>query len=128
MEEMNVRVLVEIVQDRAASDDPLALLETAIAVAGQASGAAEDLIEHYVGAARAANVSWTLIGELLGVSKTESLCLVRTGHPGQWPVAAHHDPQGEKRPPDRRRLHLGLRRPTPLTRSTSPLRPTTCHR
>lgn len=69
MEEMNVRALVEIVQDRAASDDPLVLLETAIAVAGQASEAAEELIEHYVGAARAAKVSWTLIGERLGVSK-----------------------------------------------------------
>lgn len=66
---MNARALVEIVQERAASDDPLVLLETAIAVAAEASGAADDLIEHYVGAARAANVSWTLIGERLGVSK-----------------------------------------------------------
>ncbi len=64
-----MRVLVEIVQERASGDDPLVLLETAIAVAGEASGAADDLIEHYVGAARAANVSWTLIGERLGVSK-----------------------------------------------------------
>jgi len=69
MDEMNMRVLVEIVQERASGDDPLVLLESAIAVAGEASGAADDLIEHYVGAARAANVSWTLIGERLGVSK-----------------------------------------------------------
>ncbi len=66
---MNVRALVEIVQERAPGDDPLVLLEAAIVVAGEASGAADDLIEHYVGAARAANVSWTLIGERLGVSK-----------------------------------------------------------
>jgi hypothetical protein len=59
---MNVRALVEIAQDRTASDDPLVLLETAIVVAREAGGAAEDLIKHYVGAARAANVSWTLIG------------------------------------------------------------------
>ena len=69
MDEMNVPALVEIVQERAPGDDPLVLLEAAIAVAGEASGAADDLIEHYVGAARAANVSWTLIGERLGVSK-----------------------------------------------------------
>ena len=66
MDEMNVPALVEIVQERAPGDDPLVLLEAAIAVAGEASGAADDLIEHYVGAARAANVSWTLIGERLG--------------------------------------------------------------
>ncbi len=69
MDEMNVPALVEIVQERASGDDPLVLLEAAIVVAGEASGAADDLIEHYVGAARAANVSWTLIGERLGVSK-----------------------------------------------------------
>ena len=66
---MNVRALVEIVQERAPGDDPLVLLEAAIVVAGEVSGAADDMIEHYVGAARAANVSWTLIGERLGVSK-----------------------------------------------------------
>lgn len=64
-----MRALVEIVQERAPGDDPLVLLEAAIVVAGEVSGAADDLIEHYVGAARAANVSWTLIGERLGVSK-----------------------------------------------------------
>lgn len=66
---MNVRALVEIVQERASGDDPLVLLEAAIVVAGEVSGAADDMIEHYVGAARSANVSWTLIGERLGVSK-----------------------------------------------------------
>lgn len=69
MGEVNVRALTEAVQERAAGNDPLVLLETAIAVAGETSGAADDVIEHYVGAARAANVSWTLIGERLGVSK-----------------------------------------------------------
>ena len=69
MDEMNVRALVGIVQERAPGDDPLVLLEAAIVVAGEVSGAADDMIEHYVGAARAANVSWTLIGERLGVSK-----------------------------------------------------------
>ena len=67
MDELNVRALMEAVQERAPGDDPLILLETAIVVAGEISGAADDVIEHYVGAARAANVSWTLIEEQLGV-------------------------------------------------------------
>ena len=54
-------VLVEAVRDRASSDAPLVLLEAAIVVAGETSGAAGDMIEHYVGAARAANVSWTFL-------------------------------------------------------------------
>lgn len=69
MGEVNVRELVAAVQERAASDDPLVLLETALVVAGEATTAADDLIEHFVGAARAANISWTLIEERLGVSK-----------------------------------------------------------
>jgi ATP-dependent Clp protease ATP-binding subunit ClpA len=69
MDAVNTQDLVGAVQERAGSDDPLVLLETAIVVAGETSGAADELIEHYIGAARAANVSWTLIGERLGVSK-----------------------------------------------------------
>jgi ATP-dependent Clp protease ATP-binding subunit ClpA len=69
MDEVNTRGLVETVQERAAGDDPLVLLETAIRVAGEASSAADEVIDHYVSAARAAKVSWTLIGERLGVSK-----------------------------------------------------------
>lgn len=64
-----MRTLVRAVQERAGSNDPLVLLETAMVVAGETSSAADGLIEHYVGAARAVNVSWTLIGERLGVSK-----------------------------------------------------------
>src|SRR5882757_5167419 len=69
MGEVNVRELIDAVQQRAGNDDPLALLETAITVAGETNGAADAVIEHYIGAARAANVSWTLIGDKLGVSK-----------------------------------------------------------
>lgn len=64
-----MRALVDAVQERAGSDDPLVLLETAVVVAGETSEAADGLVEHYVGAARAVNVSWTVIGERLGVSK-----------------------------------------------------------
>jgi hypothetical protein len=69
MAEVSARVLIDAVGERAPGDDPLVLLETAFVVAGEASGAADDLIGHYVGAARSAGVSWTLIGERLGVSK-----------------------------------------------------------
>ncbi|MDX8141524.1 Clp protease N-terminal domain-containing protein [Lentzea sp. BCCO 10_0061] len=66
---VSVRALVDAVQERAGSDDPLVLLEAAVVVAGETSEAADGLVEHYVGAARAVNVSWTVIGERLGVSK-----------------------------------------------------------
>jgi ATP-dependent Clp protease ATP-binding subunit ClpA len=67
---LDARVLIETVQELASgSTDPLVLLETAVSVAAEAGEAADALIEHYVGAARAAGSSWTVIGERLGVSK-----------------------------------------------------------
>jgi ATP-dependent Clp protease ATP-binding subunit ClpA len=69
VDEVNARALIAAVQERALRDDPLVLLETAVSVAGEVSGAADGVVEHYVGAARAAGLSWTLIGERLGVSK-----------------------------------------------------------
>ena len=49
-----VKVVDAAVQERALRDDPLVRLETAVSVAGGqgASGAADDVIEHYVGAAQ----------------------------------------------------------------------------
>jgi ATP-dependent Clp protease ATP-binding subunit ClpA len=69
MGELSPQDLADTVRDRAPGDDPLALLDTAIAVAGETSTAADGVIDHYVGAARAAGVSWTLIGDRLGVSR-----------------------------------------------------------
>jgi ATP-dependent Clp protease ATP-binding subunit ClpA len=69
MAEVDARSLIAVVQERAPGDGTLVLLETAVGVAHEASGAADEVIEHYVGAARAAGVSWTLIGERLGVSR-----------------------------------------------------------
>lgn len=67
---LNVRLLMSMVQERAGdTGDPLVLLETALTVAAEAGQAADALVEHYVGAARAAGLSWTVIGERLGVSK-----------------------------------------------------------
>ena len=69
-EPVDTRLLMATVQERAVdSGDPLVLLETAMTVAAEAGQAADALVEHYVGAARAAGSSWTVIGERLGVSK-----------------------------------------------------------
>lgn len=69
MDELGARDLIEQVQRRADADEPLALLRTAVTVAAEAGAAADTMLEHYVGAARATGISWTLIGDRLGVSK-----------------------------------------------------------
>jgi len=61
--------LIETVRERAVGDDPLVLLATAVTGAAETGAAADALVEHYVGGARAAGLSWTVIGERLGVSK-----------------------------------------------------------
>lgn len=69
-EQQDLRHLRREVCERAADGgDPLALLETAIVVAAEVGRAADALVEHYVGAARTAGSSWTVIGDRLGVSK-----------------------------------------------------------
>ena len=66
---VTTQLLVEVVADEAEGRDPLMLLETAIRVAGRVGEMADGMVDHYVGAARAAGLSWTVIGEQLGVSK-----------------------------------------------------------
>ncbi len=61
--------LIGAVRERATTDEPLALLATAVTVAAEATTAADAVVEHYIGGARAAGLSWTVIGERLGVSK-----------------------------------------------------------
>src|SRR5262249_60369728 len=61
--------LIESVHRGTDSDEPLALLDTAVAVAAAAGEAADGMVDHFVGAARAAGLSWTAIGERLGGSK-----------------------------------------------------------
>ncbi|HEY3261948.1 MAG TPA: Clp protease N-terminal domain-containing protein [Pseudonocardiaceae bacterium] len=69
-EPLDARLLMQTVQERASDNsDPLVLLETAIGVAAEVGQATDALVERYVGAARAAGSSWTVIGERLGVSK-----------------------------------------------------------
>lgn len=66
---ISTRELVEAVAAEADSRDPLELLEAAVGVAGRVGEMADGMVDHYVGAARAAGLSWTVIGERLGVSK-----------------------------------------------------------
>jgi ATP-dependent Clp protease ATP-binding subunit ClpA len=68
-EPVSTRALIETVQRRAETSDPLALLEAAVAIAAEAGEAADAMVDHYVGAARAAGLSWTVIGDRLGISK-----------------------------------------------------------
>jgi ATP-dependent Clp protease ATP-binding subunit ClpA len=69
-EPLDTRVLRETVRERASdSTDPLVLVGTAATVAAETAHAADALVEHYVSAARAAGLSWTVIGDRLGVSK-----------------------------------------------------------
>ncbi|MEI8406493.1 MULTISPECIES: ClpX C4-type zinc finger protein [unclassified Kribbella] len=67
--DVSTRALIEAVVSQAPAQDPLVLLETAVMVAEQVGRMADGMVDHYVGAARAAGLSWTVIGERLGVSK-----------------------------------------------------------
>jgi hypothetical protein len=61
--------LIAQVHRQAASDDPLAQLETAVAVSVVVSSQADHLLDRFVQQARRAGHSWTDIGQRLGVSK-----------------------------------------------------------
>lgn len=56
-------------RQRAGGDDPLVLLDAATAVAAEAGASADAVVDHFVQAARRAGLSWTTIGDRLGVSK-----------------------------------------------------------
>ena len=66
---LNAHDLIDTVRERVSSQDPLVLLDAAVSVAALAGGAADAMVDHFVGVARAAGQSWTAIGERLGVSK-----------------------------------------------------------
>lgn len=61
--------LIARARQRAAGDDPLVLLDAATAVAAEAEASADAVLGHYVQAVRRAGLSWTTIGDRLGVSK-----------------------------------------------------------
>src|SRR5436190_17979317 len=84
--------LVTRVTDGSGSDDPLARLDAAVAVAADAAGAGDRLLDHFVAQARHAGLSWTVIGGRMRVSKqaarqrfadrTEPLVLPAADRPG----------------------------------------------
>ncbi len=65
---MDLEQLVTSVEE-SAGDDPLDRVESAAALKNQIEHLADDLLDHFVKAARAAGASWTQIGEALGVTR-----------------------------------------------------------
>jgi Clp amino terminal domain, pathogenicity island component/ClpX C4-type zinc finger len=68
-EAVDAQALIAAVAARAQTDDPLELLEAAVTFAGLVGQAADAMVDHYVAGARAAGLSWTVIGDRLGISK-----------------------------------------------------------
>ena len=66
---MRLTDLVAAVQARAAGHDEVARLDAAIMASRETETLADQLLDHFVGRARTADLSWTVIGERLGVSK-----------------------------------------------------------
>lgn len=69
MGEPTTQELIDTVAERAGSPDPMIRLQTAVTVAELVGQTADATVDHYVAAARAAGLSWTEIGQRLGVSK-----------------------------------------------------------
>ena len=61
--------LLEAVESERADADPLERLTAAVTLAERVRGSADELVDHFVQAARAAGCSWAEIGRTLGVSK-----------------------------------------------------------
>jgi ClpA/ClpB-like protein len=66
---MELNILVEEVERRAASDEPLARLVTAVEVHEELTAQSDALLDHFIQQARGAGCSWRQIGDTLGVSK-----------------------------------------------------------
>lgn len=65
---MDLEQLIASVEE-SGGDDPLERVEAAAALKDQIEHIADDLLDHFVKAARAAGSSWTQIGEALGVTR-----------------------------------------------------------
>jgi hypothetical protein len=92
---VNLSALTETVRRRS-SEEPLDLIEAALAVSEELTSGADDLIGRFVAEARAAGCSWTEIGQRIGVSKQAAR--QRFVRHGADPLAAD-----EPRPRRRRR-------------------------
>ncbi|MDT9701271.1 ClpX C4-type zinc finger protein [Streptomyces sp. P17] len=67
--EPTVEQLIQAAHERAASGDPLDLLDAVLAVTGDLAGRTDAAVDQVVRQARDAGYSWTVIGERLGVSR-----------------------------------------------------------
>lgn len=61
--------LLEAVRSRASGGDQLARLDAAITISREVEALADELLDHVVRESRSAGLSWTMIGQRLGVSK-----------------------------------------------------------
>jgi ATP-dependent Clp protease ATP-binding subunit ClpA len=61
--------LINEVQARTVGMDELGRVDAALAMSRELEAAADGVVDHFVGEARAADCSWTAIAELMGVSK-----------------------------------------------------------
>src|SRR5882672_3863734 len=68
-QEPSVDQLIQAAHARAASADPLDLLDAVMALTRDLSGRADAVVDEVVRQARDAGYSWTVIGERLGVSR-----------------------------------------------------------
>ncbi|MGH9214021.1 MAG: Clp protease N-terminal domain-containing protein [Acidimicrobiales bacterium] len=66
---MDLQKLIDEIEDRADSDDPLDQLEEAARQHDQLTDAADRVLDHFVKAARESGCSWAQIGGVLGVTK-----------------------------------------------------------
>jgi hypothetical protein len=66
---MDIRDLIDEVERSATSDEPLDRLTAAVARHGELTTRADELLDHFVIAARDSGCSWAQVGEVLGVTK-----------------------------------------------------------
>ena len=79
---------------RAASTEPLAQLEAAVALAEELRGVSEELVGHFVARARDADCSWAGIGAAFGVSRQAAHeRFAATARPAPWPEHFDTDAQ-----------------------------------
>ena len=92
----SVDKLAELVRARTHDQLPAARLRIAIELGRELSDTSDALIERFVAEARAAELSWTEIGQLFGTSKQAAqkrygAAAADEGRwPGRWAPAAHH--------------------------------------
>src|SRR5882724_9954428 len=84
MDRVSLDQLTADVRATATGDEPLDRLDAAITIAASLAHHADDLVDLFVGEARAAGRSWTDIGARLGVSKQAAR--QRFADPGPTPV------------------------------------------